>query len=134
MTFILFASLAYGEAQFTNLKLGEPAPFNGRLLNDEALATLIVNQESIEEACAIEIDYELEKAKAKWNYDFEIMKISLEGKLERSVALAQAQQQEIEYLRAQHKPSRTFLWVSTGFLVGTGTSLAIYSIVENQND
>ena len=62
------------------------------------------------------------------------MKISLEGKLERSVALAQAQQQEIEYLRAQHKPSRTFLWVSTGFLVGTGTSLAIYSIVENQND
>ena len=134
MTFILFASLAYGEAQFTNLKVGEPAPFNGRLLNDEALATLVVNQDSIEEACAIEIDYELDVAKAKWNYDFEIMKIGLEGKLERSEARVQSQQEEIEYLRAQHKPSRTFLWVSTGFLVGTGTSLAIYSIVENQND
>ena len=92
MTFLLFASLAYGEAQFTNLKAGEPAPFNGRLLNDEALATLVVNQDSIEEACAIEIDYELEKATAKWNYDFEIMKISLEGKLERSEARVQAQQ------------------------------------------
>jgi len=134
MTFILFASLAYGEAQFTNLKVGEPAPFNGRLLNDEALATLVVNQDSIEEACAIEVDYELDVAKAKWNYDFEIMRIGLEGKLERSEARVQSQQEEIEYLRAQHKPSRTFLWVSTGFLVGTGTSLAIYSIVENQND
>ena len=134
MTFILFASLAYGEAQFTNLKLGEPAPFNGRLLNDEALATLVVNQDSIEEACAIEVDYELDVAKAKWNYDFEIMRIGLEGKLERSEARVQSQQEEIEYLRAQHKPSRTFLWVSTGFLVGTGTSLAIYSIVESQND
>ena len=134
MTFILFASLAYGEAQFANLKVGEPAPFNGRLLNDEALATLVVNQDSIEEACAIEIDYELDVAKAKWNYDFEIMRIGLEGKLERSEARIQSQQEEIEYLRAQHKPSRTFLWVSTGFLVGTGTSLAIYSIVESQND
>ena len=134
MILMLLASIAYGEAQFTNLKVGEPAPFNGRLLNDEALATLVVNQESIEEACQIEVDYELEKAQAKWNYDFELMKIGLEGKLERSEARVQSQQEEIEYLRAQHKPSRTFLWVSTGFLVGTGTSLAIYSIVENQND
>ena len=104
-------------------------------LNDEALATLVVNQESIEEACSIEIDYELDKAKAKWNYDFEIMKIGLEGKLERAEARIETQQQELDYLRANHvKPNRTFLWISTGFLVGTGTSLAIYSIVENQND
>ena len=134
MILLLLSSLAYGEAQFTNLKLGEPAPFNGRLLNDEALATLVVDQESIEEACAIEIDYELEKATAKWNYDFEIMKITLEGKLERAEAQVQTQQQEIDYLRTIQKPNRSFLWVSTGFLVGTGTSLAIYSIVENQND
>ena len=131
---MLLASIAHGEAQFTNLKIGEPAPFNGRLLNDEALASLIVNQDSIEEACSIEIDYELDKAKAKWNYDFEIMKISLEGKLERSEARIETQQQELDYLRAHVKPNRTFLWISTGFLVGTGTSLAIYSIVESQND
>lgn len=131
---MLLASLAYAEAQFTNLKLGEPAPFNGRLLNDEALATLVVNQESIEEACSIEIDYELDKAKAKWNYDFQIMKIGLDGKLERAEIQIQTQQEEIEYLRANQKPNRSFLWVTTGFLVGTGTSLAIYSIVESQND
>ena len=62
------------------------------------------------------------------------MKIGLEGKLERAEIQIQTQQQEIDYLRANQKQSRTFLWVSTGFLVGTGTSLAIYSIVENQND
>ena len=127
---MLLASIAYGEAQFTNLKVGEPAPFNGRLLNDEALATLVVNQESIEEACSIEIDYELDKAKAKWNYDFELMKISLEGKLERSEARVEAQQQELDYLRATVKPNRTFLWVSTGFVIGTATSVAIFNSVK----
>jgi len=130
MIFMLLASIAYGEAQFTNLKVGEPAPFNGRLLNDEALATLVVNQESIEEACQIEVDYELDKAQAKWNYDFEIMKISLEGKLERSEARVEAQQQELDYLRAHDKPNRTFLWVSTGFVIGTATSVAIFNSVK----
>ena len=100
MILMLLASIAYGEAQFTNLKVGEPAPFNGRLLNDEALATLVVNQESIEEACQIEVDYEIDKAQAKWNYDFELMKISLEGKLERSEARIEAQQQELDYLKS----------------------------------
>ena len=127
---MLFASLAYGKAQFTNLKVGEPAPFNGRLLNDEALATLVVNQESIEEACSIEIDYELDKAKAKWNYDFELMKIGLEGKLERSEARVEAQQEELDYLRAHDKPNRTFLWVTTGFVIGTATSVAIFNTVK----
>ena len=28
---MLLPRLAYGEAQFTNLKVGEPAPFNGRI-------------------------------------------------------------------------------------------------------
>ena len=127
---MLLASLAFGEAQFTNLKVGEPAPFNGRLLNDEALATLVVNQESIEEACQIEVDYELDIAKAKWNYDFEIMKITLEGKLERSEARVESQQEELEYLRAQDKPNRTFLWVTTGFVIGTATSVGIFNTVK----
>lgn len=130
MIFMLLASIAYGEAQFTNLKVGEPAPFNGRLLNDEALATLVVNQESIEEACQIEVDYELDKAQAKWNYDFELIKIGLEGKLERSEARIEAQQQELDYLRATVKPNRTFLWITTGFAIGTATSVGIFKAVK----
>ena len=127
---MLLASLALGEAQFTNLKAGEPAPFNGRLLNDEALATLVVNQESIEEACQIEVDYELDIAKAKWNYDFQIMKITLEGKLERSEARIETQQEELDYLRAHDKPNRTFLWITTGFVIGTATSVGIFNTVK----
>ena len=77
-----------------------------------------------------EQQYELEKAQAKWNYDFELMKIGLEGKLERSEARLEAQQQELDYLRATVKPNRTFLWVSTGFIVGTATSVAIFNSVK----
>ena len=87
MILLLLCSLAYGEPQFTQLAKGEPAPFSGRLFNDDAVANLIVDKKSIEEACSIEVDFELEKAQAKWNYDYQIMQISLEGKLERANAV-----------------------------------------------
>ena len=131
MILLLLCSLAFGEPQFTQLTKGEPAPFSGRLFNDDAVANLIVDKQSIEDACAIEVDFELEKAHAKWNYDFQIMQISLEGKLERANALIESQSQEIDYLRSEHKPARTFLWVSTGFAVGTLTSLGIYHSVKD---
>ena len=48
----------------------------------------------------IEIDYELDKAKAKWNYDFEIMKIISRETWKSRGYKSQTQQQEIDYLRA----------------------------------
>ena len=95
------------------------------------MANLIVDKKSIEEACSIEVDFELEKAQAKWNYDYQIMEISLNGKLERANAVIESQSQEIDYLRGEHKPARTFLWISTGFAVGTLTSLGIYHSVKD---
>jgi uncharacterized protein (TIGR02588 family) len=59
------------------------------------------------------------------------MQISLEGKLERANAVIESQSQEIDYLRSEHKPARTFLWVSTGFAVGTLSSLGIYHSVKD---
>ena len=131
MILLLLCSLAYGEPQFIQLTKGDPAPFSGRLFNDEAVANLIVDKESIEEACSIEVDFELEKAMAKWNYDYQIMEINLQGKLERANAVIESQSQEIDYLRGEHKPARTFLWISTGFTVGTLTSLGIYHSVKD---
>ena len=129
MILLLLCSLAYGEPQFTQLTKGDPAPFSGRLFNDEAVANLIVDKESIEEACSIEVDFELEKAQAKWNYDYQIMQIGLEGKIERAKALLASQEEEIKYLRAQVKPNRSFLWITTGFAIGTASSIAIFHSV-----
>ncbi len=131
MILLLLSSLAYGEAQFTQLAEGEPAPFSGRLFNDEAVVNLIVDNESLEEACSIEVDFELEKAMAKWNYDFEIMKIGLEGKLERAETTIEVQAEEIDYLRQEFKPAKPFIWITTGFVVGTATSLGIYHSVKD---
>ena len=130
MILLLLSSLAFGEAQFTQLAKGEVAPFSGRLLNDEAVANIIVDKESLEQACSIEVDYELDKAQAKWNYDFEIMKIGLEGKLERAEATIEVQTEELEYLRNQDKPTRPFLWITTGFVIGTASSVAIFHSVK----
>jgi hypothetical protein len=58
------------------------------------------------------------------------MKITLEGKLERAEAQVEAQQEELDYLRAHDKPNRTFLWVTTGFVIGTATSVGIFNTVK----
>lgn len=131
MILLLLSSLAYGEAQFTQLAEGEVAPFTGRLLNDEAITNIIIDQESIQESCQITVDYELEIAQAKWNYDFQIMKIGLEGKFERAETTIEVQAEEIDYLRQEFKPVRPFLWITTGFVVGTATSLGIYHSVKD---
>ena len=130
MILLLLSSLAFGEAQFTQLAKGEVAPFSGRLLNDEAIAKIVVDQESIQESCQITVDYELDIAQAKWNYDFEIMKTGLEGKLERAEATIEVQTEELEYLRNQDKPTRPFLWITTGFVIGTASSVAIFHSVK----
>ena len=67
MILLLLSSLAFGEAQFAQLAEGEAAPFSGRLLNDAAIAKIIIDQESIQESCQIAVDYELEIAQAKWS-------------------------------------------------------------------
>ena len=56
------------EAQFTEIKEGAPAPFSGRLLNDEAITKLIVENRFKVEQCNVQIDYEVGKVKLEEKY------------------------------------------------------------------
>ena len=59
MILLLWASLAWGQPQFTQLEEGDVAPFAGRLLNDEAISTILVDQQLASDECQIAVDYEL---------------------------------------------------------------------------
>ena len=128
---LLWASLAWGEAQFTQLEEGDVAPFAGRLLNDEAISKLLVDQQLAGDECQIAVDYELDIAMAQWSYRMSIQELTLEGKIERSEALVESQKEQIVYLQQQVKPQRPFLWITTGFIVGTLSSLGIYHSVKD---
>ena len=101
MILLLWASLAWGQPQFTQLEEGDVAPFAGRLLNDEAISKILVDQQLASDECQIAVDYELDIAMAQWSYQMSIQELTLEGKLQRSEVLVESQKEQIVYLQQQ---------------------------------
>jgi hypothetical protein len=69
---LLFLSIAMAEPQFTNLEKGEPAPFKGRLFNDEGVAELIAKKHLSEAMCKAVVDKSVEVATAKVTYGCDV--------------------------------------------------------------
>ena len=131
MILLLWASLAWGQPQFTPLEEGDVSPFDGRLLNDVAFSKILVDQQLASDECQIAVDYELDIAMAQWSYQMSIQELTLEGKLQRSEVLVESQKEQIVYLQQQVKPAKPFIWITTGFIVGTLSSLGIYHSVKD---
>ena len=60
---ILLSALCFADPQFVTLEEGEAAPFAGRLLNDEAIAKISVEDTFKVEQCNLQINYALENNK-----------------------------------------------------------------------
>ena len=132
----LLTSLSFGEPLMTPLVEGEPAPFDGRLLNDEAVVSILTMKEFAEEECNLQqaLDYSLKLADKDLQIDYlEAEKETLEKRHE---LLMQIRDNEIEMLRKHINPRRASWIFFGGFLLGTSSSLLTYyavnKIVETQ--
>ena len=129
---ILFLiSLAFAEPEYQNLKQGEEAGFEGRLLNADALAKMIATYESKVEIAKADATLECEVLTAKAQYDFNVMKAkhdSLEFKHE---SLMGIKDEHIKLLELSSKPERSMWAFFGGFVVGTAASLTTYYTVKN---
>ena len=128
---ILLSALCFAEPQFVTLETGDTAPFSGRLLNDEAIAKIGVEDSFKVEQCNLQINYELEKQKLELELKFEKEKIMLETDkqiLEEKVIL---RDQTILELRDLRKPWPPVFYSSAGFFIGASTTIAIlYAVNE----
>jgi hypothetical protein len=122
---ILLSALCFAEPQFVALNEGELAPFSGRLLNNEAIAKIAVEDTFKVEQCNFQINYELEKQKLELELKFEKEKIKLvtdKQILEEKVRL---RDQTIAQMRDLRKPWPPVFYASGGFFVGAATTIAI---------
>jgi len=122
---ILLSSLCFAEPKFTVLSEGEPAPFAGRLLNDEAIVKIGVEDSFKVEQCNFQISYELEKQKLELELKFEKEKIRLETDKQILEEKVRLRDQTIEQLRDLRKPWPPVFYASGGFFVGATTTIAI---------
>jgi len=126
---LILMSLAFAEPRFEKLEAGEEASFSGRLLNTEALATMISQCEFNVEQCEIQNDLQCTLRVADKQYEYDILDAkytALDYKYKNMMAI---KDEELKVLRAQSRPQRSMWAFFGGFVIGTAASLTTYYAV-----
>ena len=119
---------ANADPQFTDLQEGDPAPFDGKLFNYEAVSELIVNRETAEEECELQTQYQLDLQAAQHQLDLDRFQIRYDGLQERYDAMNLLKDDEITRLQdlvGRHPNRRTALMFAGGVVAGIATSIGI---------
>jgi len=127
---ILFLlSTAMAAPLMVHLEEGDPAPFAGRLMNDEAVANIIAGKEMSVDQCEIQKELAIATTKAELQLELDYLKAELETETAKNTTLLEIRDTEIEALRKEMKPNKTMWAFFGGFLLATGTSLGTYYAV-----
>tara|TARA_R100000388_G_C7149464_1_gene113833 strand:- start:217 stop:618 length:402 start_codon:yes stop_codon:yes gene_type:complete len=124
---ILFLlSLANAEPLMMRLERGQAAPFDGRLFNDEAVASILADSESVTQQCEIRKDLEWKTQMAELQYKYDILEAEHDALKYKHNNIVAIRDEEIEVLRKQGSTKRSTWMFLGGFALGTGASLATY--------
>ena len=126
---LLLLSFATAEPLMTHLAQGDEAPFDGRLMNDEAVANIIAGREMSMEQCEIQKELAVSLSKAEMQLQIDYLKAELETETKKNETLLDLRDKEIEVLRKELKPNKTMWAFFGGFMLATGTSLGTYYAV-----
>ena len=130
---MLLMSLAFAEEPtYANLNKGDPAPFDGRLFNAAAVAQIITEHRLKDLDCDLEVEYRLDKAATKAQYEYELLEASCKAEAQKLRDINNIREEELSVLRANNKPLRPYFWLTGGFVMGTVTSIAIFKTVDNE--
>ena len=132
MGFLLaWSSAANGadEAKFTNLKQGEPAPFDGRLFNDPAVSKLIVDYQFKNLECKLRVDFEVGQAIAEERYRYDLLYAKSEADNQRFIDIIDIRDEHIKSLEKYVKPSNAHWWTIGGFAIGSATAIGIMYVI-----
>ena len=113
------------EPQFTKLKKGEVAPWDGRLFNDAAVAKFIVEDKYKIEQCNIITKYELEKQSANLSLQHQKITIDYQTQIKILEEKVNLRDDRIKSLEKIKKPPNAFLWTAGGFIVGSAITVGI---------
>lgn len=113
---------------------GEPAPFTGTLLTNEAAASLLAEIHTCADRSLSELQFELESTRARCNLDISLSEINMESSTQRYQSIILSQDEQLEYLlksNTNHGMSRevTFiLGVVAGVLITSSAAYTLNSI------
>ena len=133
MFLLMGCPVAHAEVpKFTSLEKGEEAPFSGRLFNDEALAIIIVDKKFEGKECELRVSYEVDLMRTHEKYKHNILTAKCEADDMRLNELINIRDEELEFLRKQHRPSNSHWWLAGGFVAGSSLLCFVKLIVSEK--
>ena len=111
----------------TNVTKGEPAPYTGILLSNEAAAKLYGDLNFFEQECKLTLSKELDIQRLKFKTDIDILKLKLDVETERTEKLLAIKDERIQFLEKNWKPQPWYetgeFWMAIGLVVGIGLTV-----------
>ena len=131
---LFLLATAFAEPMLTHLKEGDVAPFDGRLMNDEAVSNIIAGNEMSVEQCEIQKELAIATTKAELQLEIDYLKAELETEQAKNSTLLELRDTEISALRKEMKPNKAMWAFFGGFMLASGTSLGTYYSVREINE
>ncbi len=116
--------------EYTYLEVGEPAPFSGRLFNDEASQLLADEIADATEKCQIQMDYEVGLAIAEKQQEIDMLKSKYKYDKQFLDAKIKFQETRIKTLEELKTPPKRQFWFITGLVSGVAITISIAKAVE----
>lgn len=129
---ILFsATTTFGQEipKITTLKKGQPAPWDGALLNASAQAQIIAEKKNIELQCSLQIKYATDRELAKCDLLVGNAKLNLQYSEQKYKGLLDLKDKEIERMtKLAEKGSKDYSkwWLAGGIIIGVAVTTALY--------
>ena len=124
---ILLVSLLFAEEpKYKNLKEGEVAPWDGRLLNEAALRILVEENATQDLTCDARVEFKVNEARIEERFRYDILKVKTDAELKQLNELIKIQDKFIKDL----KPKNNIWPVIAGFVGGAAISIGIMYAVK----
>ena len=105
-----------------SIQAGEPAPFTGTLLTNEAAATLLSEVSICAERREFEVSFELEKANSTCMLEKSLLQINLDSQEKMYENIIQSQDQQLDYILKTKNPA---ISKEAAFVIGVISGVAI---------
>ena len=119
---ILFAE----EPKYSNLKKGDVAPWDGRLLNEAALQILVKENVTQDLTCDARVEFKMNEVRIEEKYRYDILKVKTDAELKQLNELIKIQDKFIKDL----KPKNNIWPIVAGFVGGAAISIGIMYAVK----
>lgn len=124
---IFLLSLLFAEEpKYKDMKEGDVAPWDGRLLNEPAVRILIEDAATKDMMCEAKTEFELNKLRIEEKYKYDVLKVKTDAEINKLNELIKLQEEHIKQL----KPQNNMLPILGGFITGAGLSIGIMYAVK----